>query len=684
MQFTSGALRILRFIKRGHELTRGNPMWNFGSKALCAAVFFAGTSMPAAAVDVGDFIKKDRFETIVISPTGEYFAATVPMEDRTALMIGRRADMVTTASVQFGKDTGIVDIEWVNAERVLMGMADAFGQLEAPVPTGELYAINADGSKAENLIGYRVEGRGPGTRIQPKKVEAVYAEIVDTLRQDDKNVIISVSPFSADAYSRAEKMDVYTGRRNEVARVPVRRATFTTDNQGVVRFARGSDIDNVSKLYYRADEKSEWMVLNHEAVSGHVEVALGFSADDKTAFLQVEQTKGPDTIIAMDVTSGTRKQVLSDDDTDPSLIIRATGSSEPVGAFFMDGKPRTGFFDGASPKARLYKSLEAAFAGETVFITSSTSDGRLALIQTYSDRNPGDFYIFDTVAKKADHLISRRNWFDPEQMAETKPVALTARDGLPLKGYLTVPRAAEEKNLPMVVLPHGGPIQARDTWGFDDELQMLATAGYAVLQVNFRGSPGYGRAHAHAGAREWGGKMQDDLTDATRWAIQQGFADASRICIYGASYGGYAALMGVAKEPTLYKCAAGYVGVYDLPAMYSEEGVQGTSRETYLHEWVGERDQLAAVSPTRMAARIKVPVFLAAGGEDKIAPITHTKSMEKALRGAGVPVETLYYDTEGHGFYTDAHRHEYYTKLLAFLARHLGGATATTGTAAAK
>jgi dipeptidyl aminopeptidase/acylaminoacyl peptidase len=645
---------------------------------VCVAVLFVGASASAGAVNVGAFIKRDRFETIIISPTGEYFAATVPMEDRTALMIGRRADMTTTASVQFGKDTGIVDIEWVNAERVVIGMADAFGELEEPIATGELYAINADGSKAENLIGYRVEGRGPGTRIQPKKVETVYAEIVDTLPGDDRNVIISVSPFSADAYTRAEKMDVYTGRRNEVARAPVRRATFTTDIEGVVRFARGSGIDNVSKLYYRASEKSEWKLINDETVSGYVERALGFSADGKTAFLEVEQSKGPNAIVAMDVASGIRKQVLSDDDTDPSQIIRATGSSEPVGAFFIDGKPRTGFFEDASSKARLYKSLEAAFPGESVFITSSTNDARYALIQTYSDRNPGDFYIFDTVAKKADHLISRRNWLDPEQMSETKPVTLTARDGLPLKGYLTLPRGAEAKNLPMVVLPHGGPIQVQDTWGFDDELQMLAAAGYAVLQVNFRGSSGYGRAHTQAGAREWGGKMQDDLTDATHWAVQQGFADSDRICIYGASYGGYAALMGVAKEPSLYKCAVGYVGVYDLPAMYTEQGVQGTSRETYLREWVGKRDQLDAISPTRMASRIKAPVFLAAGGEDKIAPISHTRSMEKALRSAGVPVETLYYDTEGHGFYTEAHRMEYYAKLLAFLARYLGGATATT------
>lgn len=651
---------------------------------LLALVVAVLPCQPAHAVDVGTFIKRDRFKTIEISPTGEYFAATIPMEDRTALMIGRRADMKTTASAQFGKHTDIIDVTWVNPERVVLTMADKIGEREKPFATGELYAINADGSKAENLVGYRVEGRGAGTRIQPKKVEAVFARLVDSLPGDDRNVIISVEPFSADAYTRAERLDVYSGRRHEVARVPVRSAWFTTDHTGVVRFARGSGIDNVSKLYYRADEDADWKLINDEAASHRIEVPIGFSADGKTAYLQVEQEQGPDAVVAMDVATGSRKQILRDDNSDPSSYIYEAGSEAPVGVLFRDGKPRREFFDDTSETARLVRSLEAAFGDVVPYITSTTSDGRLALVETYSDRNPGDYFLYDKVAKKADYMISRREWIDPAKMAGTRPIALKARDGLALSGYLTIPPGSDGKSLPMVVLPHGGPIDVRDVWGFDSELQMLAGAGYAVLQVNFRGSAGYGRAFRQAAAREWGGTMQDDLTDATRWAIQQGYADAGRICIYGASYGGYAALMGVAREPSLYKCAVGYVGVYDLPAMYGEEGVQGTSSETYLRDWVGERGTLAAISPTRMANRIKVPVFLAAGGEDKTAPIEHTESMEKALRAAGVPVETLYYDNEGHGFYTEAHRKEYYTRLLAFFSRHLGGATAAAGATASE
>jgi len=656
--------------------------------ALCAVFLFASLPLHAAGagVDVAAFVKKDRFETIKISPTGEYYAASVPLGDRTVLAIMRRSDNKLTASFALGKNTHVDDFWWVNQERLLISIAEKFGALDMPRMTGELYAINADGGSADILVGQRVQDAGPGTLIKPKKIEAIAAFLIDDLPADDKHVIISVMPFNDDPFTRAESLDIYTGRRTAVARAPVRNADFTTDNHGVVRYAHGAGVDRVNKLYYREKEGAPWTLVNDETVNNRVERPIGFSEDDRTVYLRSERPQGPDAIVAMDIASGARKDVLVDDDSDPVRILYKSGTSVPIGVRYMDGKPRTAFFDPASSEARLYRSLEAAFAGEAPFITSSTTDGKLRLVQTLSDRNPGDFFVFDTVAKKADHLISSRDWFDPEKMGEVRPIALVARDGLPLKGYVTLPNGSQGKNLPMVVFPHGGPFGVYETWEFDKQTQLLAAAGYAVLQLDFRGSGNHGRAFEHAGAREWGGKMQDDLTDATRWAIQQGIADAQRICIYGSSYGAYAALMGVAKEPTLYRCAAGYVGVYDLPAMHTSGDIQRRgSGETYLREWIGEKDTLAAVSPNRMADRIKVPVFLAAGGEDERAPIEHSKMMERALIKAGVPVETLYYPNEGHGFYVEANETAFYTQLLAFLSRNIGGATATSaaGTPAA-
>lgn len=642
---------------------------------LVAAVLclFSGVPAKAAGVDVDAFIRKDAFDQIKISPSGEYMAATVPLEDRTVLAILRRADNSLAGSANLGKNRHVAGFWWANDERIVFSGSEKIGAHEEPRLTGDLYAVDTDGGDAEILVGQSLEVNGLGSRIQPKRTERVAAFLVDTLPDARDDVLVSVSPFSSDPFTTAERLNVETGRRVRVARAPVRRGTFVADSAGEVRAVIGAGTDNVSKLYLREGRGDQWKLINDEAASGVIEAPLGFSVDGRTLFLQSERAQGPDVIVAYDVASGGRKLVLADDRRDPEAIIYSTTTGEPVGARYLDGGPRTEFFDSASVDAQQYRSLEAAFPGQAPFITSKTRDGRYSLVRVTSDRHPGDYYLFDSVGKSAAHVISRRAWFDPGKMAEARPITLSARDGLTLTGYVSVPPGSDGASLPMVVMPHGGPFGIYESWEFDDDTQLLAAAGYAVLRINFRGSGNHGRAFLQAGAQEWGGKMQDDLTDATRWAVEQGIADPGRICIFGASFGGYAALMGVAREPDLYRCAAGYVGVYDLPMMHVHGDIQRRgSGETYLREWVGERGALDKVSPNRMAERIKVPVFLAAGGEDERAPIEHSEKMERALKAAGVPVETLYYRTEGHGFYVDAHRKAFYERLLAFLDRHIG------------
>ncbi|WP_313213688.1 alpha/beta hydrolase family protein [Stenotrophomonas acidaminiphila] len=636
-------------------------------------------SLPAvAAVDLGQFIRKDEFNEIKISPSGEYYAATVPLEDSTALTLFRRADLKVAGVFRLRRNAHVGDFEWVSDDRVLVGIAEKFGVLDQPQPTGEIYTVKANGGQADLLVGFRVQGNGAGTRIQPKKVEDVAAFLIDGLPGDDRHAVISVWPLMGDEpFTRAERMDVASGRRTTLARAPVRRAGFVTDSGGEVRLAYGADVDNASKLYYREATGTEWRLVNDQNASKRIEVPLGFSADNRLVYLQVRGgDDGTDRIVAWDPASNARTTVLHHPGADPLSIIHRNGTSIPVGAQVMDGRHRNLFFDDASPEARQYRSLEAAFPGQSVRVTSSTRDGSLLLIRVWSGNSPGDFYLFDVAQKKVEHVVSSGSWIDPDKAATVEPITFKARDGLAIHGYLTRPRGASGARS-MVLMPHGGPFGIFDGWQYDRDAQMLAAAGYTVMQINYRGSGNYGWAFQTAGARQWGGAMQDDLTDATRWAVEQGHADASRICIYGASYGGYAALMGVAKEPSLYRCAAGYVGVYDLPMMQRQDGRKRRSLGNWSRDWVGEdMTALAAASPNRLAERITVPVFLAAGGEDEIAPVEHTRMMEAALKKAGVPVESLYYDTEGHGFYTEPHQREYYTRLLAFLSRHLGGDTA--------
>jgi len=552
----------------------------------------AWLSAGAGAVELDRFLREDAFNSIKISPGGEYVAATIPLEDATAVAILRAADMTLIGSFRPPRNNHAGSFDWVSNERLVIGLAQKSGRLDEPQATGELYGINADGKGGELLVGYRVQGYNQGS---------VAAFLTDELVDDDRNALIAVWPFTENPHTRIERLDVVTGRRIVVARSPVQRADFVTDNAGEVRFALGAGSDNVKKLYYRTRGGTDWEMLNDEAVNQRVEIPLGFSADGSLAYLWIEQPKGPDAIVSWNPQTRERKTLLRDDVVDPARVIYQPGSRVPVGALYLGDVPTTRFFDPASSTARLYRSLQAAFDGP-VYVTSSTRDARTVLVETWSGRNPGDFYLYDTVGKVAKHLTSRSQWIDPRQSAEVRPFALTARDGLPLHGFLTIPHGSTGKDLPMVVLPHGGPIGVFDDGSYDRETQLLAAAGYAVLQVNFRGSANYGRAHTQAGRQQWGAAMQDDVTDATRWAIAQGVADKSRICIYGASYGAYAALMGTIREPGLYQCAAGYVGVYDLPMMHARGDIRDArSGRTYLREWLGAPDALAARSPVNLA-----------------------------------------------------------------------------------
>jgi dipeptidyl aminopeptidase/acylaminoacyl peptidase len=641
--------------------------------ALAAVLWLLQSPSAAAAarVDIDALVGDDVFTSIKLSPTGEYYAMTAPVGDQTGLAVMRRSDGKLTATLRFRGGTHVDDFWWVNDERILLSVAESFGSRDEPVPTGELYAINADGSRRELLVGWRVHVEQTATKIKShKREEFVAAYLIDPLPTDPEHVLVAVHPIIRDPSTRVERMNVYNGRRVRVASAPVSRATFVTDNAGVIRFAGGTGTDNVSRLYYRSDNAAEWELVNDQRQTGRIESALGFSENGESAYLKVSQSEGPDAIVALDVASGVRQEVLRDGIVDPHPVFR-DGWGTPIGVRFLGPEPRLAFFDEDSVDARLYRKLEEAFPGHAISIPASTKDGRLKLVMAWSDVEPGSFYMFDTTTNKAEFVLARRQKIDPADMAVMKAVSVRARDGLQLHGFLITPASGDGRNLPLVVMPHGGPFGIFDRWGFESDTQLLASAGYAVLRINFRGSGNYGQAFREAGAQQWGGTMQDDLTDATRWAIAEGIADPGRICIYGASYGGYAALMGVAKEPDLYRCAVGYVGVYDLPRMRTETSRVGRWATQWSREWVGDDNaRLASSSPTRLASRIKVPVFLAAGGKDQVAPIEHSRMMERALADAGVPVETLYYPTEGHGFHGAANRREFYTRLLDFLGRH--------------
>jgi dipeptidyl aminopeptidase/acylaminoacyl peptidase len=646
--------------------------------ALC--FLFAGLlALPAAAAPpdstlIDAFTKPAIFEQVKLSPDGKHLALIVPVDDRAILAMFRREDMVQVGAFSVRGRTRVLDFWWVNDTRLVLTIADQQGYLDSPSATGELFGVDVDGKGVEVLTGERSYEMQTGTHMAKRDGARVYGDFVSLLPGNDRQILVATTSLDTSDPTHTDiiKLDVRSGQRNEQTRVLVPFAAVLADHQGQARFGSGERSDGYHRLFYRPGPDAAWQQLNDESTSGRREYALGFSADDKTAYLEVDQPTGPSAIVALDIASGTRTEVVRDARVDPDSLLRALDNTTPVAVRFYDPKPRLHFLEGA-PDVRLAKSLARAFAGFDVSVDSGTRDGKFALVTTAADREPGAAYLFDVDNKKAQLLAASREWLNPAGLAEVKAFEFTARDGTPIQGTLTLPRNATGKP-PLIVNPHGGPFGVADRWGFDQEAQLLAAHGYAVLKVNFRGSGNYGRQFQLAGHRQWGRLMQDDLTDATRAAIAQGVADPQRVCLYGASYGAYAALMGPVREPGLYRCVAGYVGVYDLPMMFKKGDIRRSEsgRNSLAYRLGDDMAELRERSPVTHAAEIKVPVFLAAGGEDQRAPVAHSKAMRDALTAAGNAPDWLLYQEEGHGYYLLEHQREYYRRLLAFLDKNLG------------
>lgn len=629
----------------------------------------AGAQTP---LKVMDFVREDKFKELTVSPKGTYLAVTVPVQDETVLVVIRSGESKPLVRISArGKKTHTMFVKWVSDERLIYSIV-LRDQLDEGSPyVTEQWAINADGTKAVQLSGFSGAQRTDISARTGVKKEIFSFTTIDTLPDDDDNIIVAVFRPGT-SYTTVERMNVNSGSRLKISQAPVKNAFFWTDNAGAVRFARGYGTDQIEKLFYRKSNDADWVLLNDEAASGKQMTPVGFSEDNGVAYLLSDEKGGPDSVVGYDTASGELKSLVRDVLADPSHIINPIGKRYPIGVVFAGSKPRYEYFAPDSADAKAHRALQRAFPGQIVLPETTTTAKNETLLYVYGDREPGGYYSMNMATKNVAPVMYAADWLTPDQLATMRDVTVVARDGRKIPAWLTVPNGSDAKNLPLIVHPHGGPFGVVDEWTYDSTVQMLANHGYAVLQVNFRGSAGYGREHELAGYKQWGMKMQDDLTDATRWTIDQGIANKDRICIFGASYGAYAALMGAIKEPGMYKCAVGQVGVYDLAKVKGDNATQNDYLRTFFAETFNEGD-LASLSPNKLGSSVKIPVFLSAGKEDETAPIEHTEMMEAALKAAGSPVETLYFPNEGHGIYKTENKQKFYTQLLSFFHTHLGG-----------
>lgn len=654
-----------------------------------ALVACFGNVHAAGEVPLVDFTRHEQFHDIKISPRGDYLAASAIVDGKTVLSLIRLADM-KGVNLRPRDSRELARFWWVAPTRVMYTIGERYGALEQPASTGELYAVNADGTGDGVLFGFRSGNQG-ASHIAHATSTFAYANLIDPLRDDPHHALIATYAWngariggshtssSIGVFPEVARIDLYTGVTTPVTTAPMREADFLADNHGDVRFAYGVDASQASKVWYRSGEGKDWEQVFDENKDHRRISPLAFDRREAKVYMDCSLEKGVGGLCTWDIASRKLTRIWDGAPTGVDGLVASFDHKDAIAIRSMPGRNATTLIDKNTPEAKLLTGLMQQFPGEDVRITSSTPDGDKVVFLVESDRNPGDFFLYDGSTHKATFLFGRRPWIKPAQMAAVEPVALKARDGLDLHGYLTRPPGkADAKGLPLLMFVHGGPYFVRDRWEFDPEVQLLASRGYAVLQVNFRGSGDYGYDFVRAGFRQWGGAMQDDVTDATRWAIAQGIADPKRICILGGSYGGYAALEGAAKEPDLYRCAIGYVGVYDLRLMYTRGDIpQSVFGENYLKMVLGEDPAvLWDRSPIAHVDRLKAKVMLIVGGQDERVPPIQGESLHAALDKAHITHEWLYRRTEGHGFYDEKNRLDLFEKLIAFFDRNIGTASA--------
>ncbi|MEM7708915.1 MAG: S9 family peptidase [Pseudomonadota bacterium] len=625
-----------------------------------AALMLLTTSAIAKQYTVEDFFKNAQYSQMSVSPNGKYLAALAPANNRRNLAIIDLKDRSKSKFITALEDQDVAGYTWVSNDRIIFGV-DADG-----IEAISMYAVDRKGGRITTLVNpLEANSAGPGGIPSPT--------LLDTLEDDKKHILISYDQRRVgvpDVY----KMNVRNGGMKMVERNPGTVAGWVTDHDGKIRGAVAQD-KLFQEAWYRKDEDSEWeVVARFEWNDRNAFTPLGFDYDNRNWFVSSQKDHDTAAIYRFDPETKTYGDMVFHNETvDAGGLIFSDVQEKVVAATYYDSKPRWEGLDDSYTQMR--ESLDKAFPDLVVSLTSANKDEDLFVVSASSDKDPGSYYLYDRKSQKLEFLAEPRSWIEPDDMAPMKAITYTTRDGMTIHGYLTLPTNGETEDLPLIVNPHGGP-WARDFWGFNSEHQFLANRGYAVLQMNFRGSTGYGRKHLESSYRQWGRTMQDDITDAVNWAVEEGIANSDRICIYGGSYGGYATMAGVTTTPDLYKCGVNYVGVVDIGLLFDTMPKAWNLGKEQMKQQVGDPEKdaemLAEASPINHVDKIKAPIFIVHGRKDPRVKYEHATRLRKEMEKHDKPYEWMVKDNEGHGFSKEENRIELYTAMEKFFKKHIG------------
>ncbi len=620
-------------------------------------------------VPVETFFKNPDIESLRISPDGKHFAATIKIKgDRKLAILDSKTKKVKYIYSFSQGHREIGTFGWFTNNRVYAEMIQKVGPLAQGARTGYMFAGNIDGTQKVQLLPKRRSSEPPRGY-----------SIVNLLPEEPKHILISM--FDGN-YHKTHKLNIFTGARTTYEKSPIRYGSMTFDHNGDARVITQNHLeDKKFRIYLQNSSNKEWELFKEFDTKKVGMRVVDISYDLKNLTINIREKGKKRGLYNLNLSTkelSLIKEIPGDSDIEGYITDYdpKTKYREVIGFRQMPGYIKDTYLDDTHPSVIFKKSLDAAFSGQIVDLLNQTDDGKKMLVRTWSDTNPGTFYLFNSDTNEVEFLFNEYPWIDRKLLSPMEPIKFTARDGLEIRGYLTRP-LGKKKNLPLIVYVHGGPYGPKDEWGYNfsnRDTQFLANRGYAVLQVNFRGSGGRGSDFQFNAYLQMGAEMQDDLTDGTLWAIKEGIADKDRICIYGASYGGYASMMGIIREPDLYKCSIPYVGVYDIKE-WNEADTWGSEfgREFVREAW-GYDDEafVKERSPSHNVDKIKAAIFLVHGKKDPRVPISHYESLTDALDKIDYPYESLVKPFEGHGFRDEENNYELYTKIEAFLKKHIG------------
>ena len=601
-------------------------------------------------IPLEDFFKNPEFSSFQLSPNGENIAYLKPWGEGNRMLnvfirpVGSNKEIRITSATK----RSLYGYFWVSNTRI------AYAQDDGGNENIHIFAVNIDGTNDIDLT--------PFDNIQ--------ARLTDDLEDDPDYILVGLNKRNEQIHD-VYRLNVHSAEMKLIAENPGNISNWMTDNDGKLRIATTSDGVNTS-LMYRESEDDNFKTILTTNFKESID-PLCFTFDNKELYVSSDRGRDKSAIFKFNLkTSQETDLIFEHKDVDVSGLMRSKKRKLITGVSYTTDKRQLEFFD--EWRESLQNKIESRLKNVEVVIRPNKDETK-AIIMTHSDRSMGTYYYYDIENDILEKLADLSPWLEEKDMCPMECISYKSRDGLTINGYLTLPLTYKKGDkIPLIVNPHGGP-WVRDNWGFNPEVQFLANRGYAVLKMNYRGSIGYGRKFWELSFKQWGKTMQDDITDGVNWLIDEGVADPKCIGIYGGSYGGYATLAGLAFTPEVYACGVDYVGVSNIFTLLETLPPYWELGRQMMYEMIGnpdtEKDLLKTASPIFHVDKINAPLFVAQGANDPRVKKDESDQIVNALKGRGIDVPYMLKEDEGHGFYNEKNRFDFYKEMIQFLDKHL-------------